>query len=99
MKVNIEYHDTEAYTVEEIVKNAQTNYGKSVSVVVSPDSPAPHDLIHFALQQIITHSQLSLLFDKKFSYEKDIKFLRAETLLKLEELLDNVIIENESKVA
>jgi len=98
MKVLISYHDDASFTAEEVVKLAQHNYGKSVRVEVQSDSPAPHDLIYFALQQIITHRQLSLLYDNKYTYQTDIKLLRAETLIKLQEILDDVIISNESKV-
>lgn len=99
MQVFIEYHDDSALTVEEVVKQATNNYGKNARVEVRADSPAPHDLIYFALQQMITYKQLSLLYDNKYSYNKDIKDLRAETLIKLEEILDSVIIDNESRVA
>lgn len=99
MKVNISYYDGESFTAEEVVKLAQHNYGKNVSVEVAADSPAPFDLIYHALQQIITYRQLSLLYDNKYSYQKDIAMLRAETLIKLTEILDSVIIDNESKIA
>jgi hypothetical protein len=99
MEVNITYHDNSSFTMEEAVKLAQHNYGRDVKVRVVADSPAPHDLIYFALQQIITHKQLSMLFDDKFMYQRDIKELRADTLNKLTEILDSVIIDNESKVA
>ncbi len=99
MKVTIKYNDDASFTVEEVVKLAQHNYGKGVQVVAESDSPAPHDLVYFALQQILTHRQLALLYDNKFSYQKDIKELRAEILSKIEDILDSVIIDNESKVA
>lgn len=99
MKVEITYHDNESYTVEEVVKLAHHNYGDKAKVQVYAESLAPHDQIYFALQQIITHRQLSLLFDDKYSYQKDIKELRAEVLYKVEEILDSVIIDNEAKVA
>lgn len=99
MKVTIEYHDNDSFTVEEVVKLALHNYGKAAHVEVQADSPAPHDQIYFALQQIITYRQLSLLYDNRDTYQKDIKMLRAEVLGKVEELLDSVIIDNESKVA
>ena len=98
MKVTITYHDGESFTTEEVVKLAHHNYGKSARVEVVADSPAPHDSIYFALQQMVTPAQLSLLYDNKYTYQKDIKQLRAETLHKLEELLDAVLIDNESKV-
>ena len=99
MKITITYHDDKSFTSEEVVKLAHTNYGKSARVEVQADSPAPHDQIAFAIQQIITPRQLSLLFDNKYTYQKDIKMLRAEIMMKLEEILDMVIIDNESKVA
>ncbi|HEY9701868.1 MAG TPA: hypothetical protein V6C58_05460 [Allocoleopsis sp.] len=98
MLVTIKYHDSESLTTEEVVNLAHHNYGESASIMVEADSPAPHDRILFALQQIVTPRQLVLLFDNKFTYQKDIKLLRAEVLQKLEELLDTVIIDNETKV-
>lgn len=98
MQVSINYHDDSALTVEEVVNLAHQNYGKSARVEVRADSPAPHDLIYFALQQIITHRQLSLLYDNKYTYATGLKELRSEVLLKLTELLDSVIIDNESRV-
>lgn len=99
MQVTIKFNDDTALTVEEVVKLAHANYGKSARVDVTADSFAPHDLIYFAIQQIITPRQLSLFYDNKYTYNKDIKELRFEVLIKLEELLDTVIIDNESKVA
>lgn len=99
MQVTLKYYDDHALTVEEVVKLAQQNYGKNVKVEVQSDSSAPHDLIYFALQQIVTYRQLSLLYDNKYSYQNDIKLLRAEVLTKLEEILDSVIIDNESRVS
>ena len=98
MKITITYHETESFTVEEVVKQAEHNYGKSIKVDITPESNKPHDLIYFGLQQIITHQQLGLLFDDKFGYQASIQKLRNETLYKLEEILDQVIIDNESKV-
>lgn len=98
MKITLTYHDTDALTVEEVVRQAEHNYGKSVRVEVTPESTKAHDLIYFGLQQIITHQQLGLLFDDKLGYQAGIQKLRNETLYKVEELLSQVIIDNESKV-
>ena len=98
MQVTVRYNDSESFTVEEVVKQAQHNYGKATVVQVFPDSANPHDLIYFGLQQIITHQQLSLLYDDKFGYQTSIQKLRNETLYKIQEILDQVIIDNESKV-
>lgn len=99
MRVDISYHDDTSFTVEEVVKFAQSVHGKNVKVDVHADSLAPHDQIYFALQQMVTARQLVLLYDNKYTYQKDIQTLRAEVLYKLQEILDSVIIDNESRVA
>ena len=76
MKVTITYHDTESFTVEEVVKQAVHNYGRQAQVQVMPESTMAYDHIYFGLQQLVTHEQLSLLFDKGSSYQQDIKKLR-----------------------
>lgn len=99
MKVQITYHDNESFTMEEVVKQAVFNYGKAAEVKVMPESTLPYDYIYFGLQQLMTHEQLSLLFDKSTDYQKDIKKLRDQILFKVTEIVDQLIIDNESKVA
>jgi hypothetical protein len=98
MKVTITYHDSESFTVEEVVKQAVHNYGRLAQVEVMPDSTMAYDHIYFGLQQLITHEQLSLLFDKGSSYQQDIKRLRDQVIYKVTEIVDQVFIDNESKV-
>lgn len=98
MKVTITYHDNESYTVEEVVKQAIHNYGKQAQIEIMPESTLAYDYIYFGLQQLITHEQLSLLFERDASYQQDIKKLRQEVLYKVTEIIDQVIIDNESKV-
>ena len=98
MKVQITYHDNESYTMEEVVKQAVHNYGKTVQVEITPESSLAYDHIYFGLQQLITHEQLSLLFDKDTAYQQDLKKLRESVLYKVTEIIDQVIIDNESKV-
>jgi hypothetical protein len=74
------------------------NYGKAAQVEVMPESTMAYDMIYFGLQQLITHEQLSLLFDKDTAYQQDIKKLRDAVLYKVTEIIDQVIIDNESKV-
>ena len=88
MQVTITYTDNQSFTKEEIVRNAQHLHGKTTSVTVMPESSNAHDLIYFGIQQMITHDQLSLIYDKTGNYQKDLKKLRAEVLYKLEELVD-----------
>jgi hypothetical protein len=98
MKVQITYHDNESFTMEEVVKQAIHNYGKAVDVEITPESSLAYDHIYFGLQQLITHEQLSLLFDKDTAYQQDLKKLRESVLYKITEIIDQVIIDNESKV-
>lgn len=98
MKVQITYHDNESFTVEEVVRQATHNYGKMAKVEVMPESTMAYDYIYFGLQQLMTHEQLSMLYDKGSSYQHDVKKLRAEVLYKVTEIIDQLIVDNESKV-
>lgn len=98
MEVTIKFNDEHSLTVEEIVKQAEQNYGRSVVVDVMPDSTKAYDLIYFGLQQILTHQQLSMLFDDKSGYQSKLKNLRSDTLFKIQEIVDQVLIDNEAKV-
>lgn len=98
MKVTITYHDTDSFTVEEVVKQAVHNYGKLAKVEVMPESTMAYDHIYFGLQQLLTHEQLSLLFDKGSNYQSEIKKLREQILYKVTEIIDQLIVDNESKV-
>jgi hypothetical protein len=99
MQVTIKYFDNESLTVEEVVRQAEHNYGKRVKVEVMPESTIAYDLIYFGLQQLLTHEQLSLLYSKNDSYQYDIQKLRSDVVYKIEEIIDQVIIDNEAKVA
>ncbi len=98
MKVNITYHDNESFTMEEVVRQAVHNYGKAVKVEVTPESTMAYDHIYFGLQQLITHEQLSLLYDSGAAYQQDLKKLREQVMYKITEIVDQVIIDNEAKV-
>ncbi len=98
MKVTITYHDNDSFTMEEVVKQAVHNYGRAAQVEVMPESTMAYDYIYFGLQQLITHEQLSLLYDRGSAYQQDIKKLRDEVMYKITEIVDQVIIDNESKV-
>ncbi len=98
MQVTIKYFDNESFTKEEIVRNAVHHFGRVAEVTVMPDSTNAHDFLYFGIQQIITHEQLGLFFNNRDTYSQDISKLRKDTLEKLAEILDTVIIENEAKV-
>lgn len=99
MKVNITYFDNDSFTMEEVVKQAVHNYGKSAVVNVGPETSLAYDHIYFGLQQLITHEQLSMFFAKDGSYQKDLQGLRERVLYKVTEIVDQVIVDNEAKVA
>lgn len=99
MQVTLRYNDSQSLTVEEVVRQAQHNYGNAVKIEISPDSIMAYDHIYLGLQMLLTHEQLSLLYDKGSNYQKELSTLRADVLYKVTEIIDQVIVDNESKVA
>lgn len=99
MQVIVKYHDTEALLVEEVIKQAKNNYGARAHVKVLPESDTPIDYLYFAIQRLITGEHLTLLYDSGSTYQKDLERLRAETMYKIGEVLNEVLIDNESKIA
>lgn len=98
MQVNIKYHDHTSLTVEEVVRQAQGNYGKDIEVKCMPDSSMAYDYIYFGLFQLTTHEQVGLAYDKSKDYQSDLKVLRKRILDKVTEILDQVIIDNEARI-
>ena len=98
MQVTIKYTDDSSLTKEEIMRQCYHNYGNSAEVEIMPDSTKPHDLIYHAIRLIITHDQISMLFDNKLEYQKNIDKLRNSVLTKISEIADQVIIDNEERV-
>lgn len=85
--------------MDEVIRQAKHNYGTGVQVEILPESTTTNDMLHFSLYQMIVHKQLSLLYDTKSAYQQDIRKLREEVLFKVQEALDDVIIEIESKAS
>ena len=98
MQITIKYQDDTSLTKEEILRQSYHNYGKNAEVQIMPDSDKPHDLIYHAVQAIITYDQLTMFYDDKLQYQKNIQKLRGEILYKIEEIIDQVIIDNEEKI-
>lgn len=98
MNVTLTYHDNESFTVEEVVSAARRNYGKNVAVSVTPESNKPDDMLYFALQSIITQDQLSLFFDNKDTYTKELQKLRTCVMHDVQAMMDSVIMDNETKL-
>lgn len=98
MKVTVEYHDEESLLVEEVIKRAKDNYGSRTVVKVLPESDTPIDYLYFAIQRLVTGDHLSLIYDSGPTYQRDLEKLRAETMYKIGEVLDDVLIDNEHKL-
>lgn len=96
--VTIKYHDDVSLTIEEIVKQATVNYGNMATVEVTASSQLPHDQIYWAIQQIVTHEQISKIFDKSCNYNAEISKIKSKLLSDITEILDQVILDNEAKV-
>lgn len=99
MRVKLEFIDNESLTVEEVVAQAHRNYGKAVKIETAPITSIAYDHIYHGLQQLITHQQISLMHDKGANYQVDLKKLRSDVLYKIEEIIDQVIVDNEDKVS
>ena len=99
MKVNIQYFDETSLTVEEVVSHAVKEFGPRAKVDIGPATNIAYDHIYFGLMQLITHRQVSAFYDTSVPYQKAIGTIRKETLEKLVEILDQVIIDNEAKVS
>jgi len=98
MQVIIKYYDNQSFLPEEVIRQAKDTYGKQASVTVRPESDTPIDYLYFALQRLITGEHLSLLYDSGPTYQQDLKKLRAEIMFKVEEVLNDVIIDNEHRL-
>lgn len=98
MKVIVQYHDNDSFLIEEVIKQAKTNYGATASVRVTPESDSPLDYIHFGIERYITGKHLTLLYDSGSTYHQDLEKLRNETLYKLGEILDEVLMHNEARI-
>lgn len=98
MQVNISYYDRESFTVDEVVASARRNYGRNVQVTVTPESSKVEDILYLALQSLITQDQLSLFFDNKDTYSQELSKLRSDVMLKVREIMDLVIIDNEARL-
>lgn len=99
MRVRLEFIDNDSLTVEEVVSQARSNYGDGVKIELAPETSIAYDHIYFGLQQLVTHKQLSMLYEKNGNYQSGIGRLRSDIVYKVSEILDQVIIDNESKVA
>lgn len=93
MRVNVKYHDNSSFLPEEVIRQAEQNYGPRATVTLLPDSDTPIDHLYFAVQRMITGDLLSHYYDSGSHFERDIARLKAEFLYKVSEVLDDVVQE------
>ena len=98
MKVTVEYFDDTTLISDEVVKDLKRKHGNNAVIRVGPDSNTPHDMISFALQQMTASAQLGFFYDDGALYATKLKQLRAETLFKVEELLNEVLMDTETSI-
>ena len=98
MQVILKYYDQDSFLPEEVIRQAKHNYGEKVQVVVRPESDTPMDYLYFALQRLITGDHLTLLYESGPTYQQDLEKLRTQILYKVQEVLNDVIIDNEAKI-
>jgi hypothetical protein len=100
MKVIVKFYEESALTIEEVYARVKEGLGVTPSSIeIYPDSNDPLDYIYFGIQQLITNDQLDCLFDAGPLYPKKLSALRASATQQLENELDRVISDNESKVS
>lgn len=98
MKAKLTFKST-ALTIDEIKEQARNAFGNFPPVVeIYPDGNEPEDYLYFGIQQLITHDLLNIIFDSGPIYPQKLIELRRETLLKLETILNRVIVDTEHKV-
>ena len=85
-------------TPDEVVRQAHEAFGNHINVECRPDSTQPYDYLSFGFSQLLTHEQLSIYFNKSADYNTEVAALRAKVIAKAIEIIDQVIVENESKV-
>lgn len=99
MRVKIEIKDKTFYSAEEAIAANKRIFGKDAKVQVLPDSDSPEDHIYFGLANLITVDQLDIFFEfAPHGYPDKLEQLKAQTMNKVEKILDQVIKANEDRV-
>ncbi len=91
MQVIVKYHDNSSFLPEEVIRQAEQNYGSRASVTLLPDSDTPIDHLYFAIQRMITGDLLTAYYDSGSHFERDLAKLKSEFLYKVSEVIDDVV--------
>lgn len=98
MKVKLEYIDTNALSAEEIVANIKAKFGDSANISVLPDSTDPFSLMYFAIQELITDSQLEAYFHEHQIYKEKCRDLLDQVINLATEATMKVLRDNERRL-
>jgi hypothetical protein len=98
MKVTITYYDNYSLTKEEIIRQAQHNYGENVEVKVEPVSDNYIDMLQYSLRGLVTYDQISHYFNSGPLYKQKLKELRASIINVVNTELDTIVIDNEERI-
>lgn len=100
MKIQVTYTDNESLTPEEVVENCKLMFGQDAHVSIRPNNSTPTGYLYLGLQLLLTERQVHLFYDEgKYVYDEKIVDLKKEVLNSVEEILNQVIIDNESRIA
>ena len=99
MKVTIKYNDNYSLTQDEVISNGKSIFGDNAEIIIEPTNDSAESIIYHGIQKLITTEQVQLFFDKgEYVYQEEIIKLKKETLTKLETILVQVLIDNESRI-
>ena len=99
MKVTLTFEDTESFTAKEIELNLKHLYGNTASVSIKPTGNSPESHIYFGLQELLTGNQVDSFFeDGQHLYQTRLASTRREILDKVEQILNQLIVDNENKL-
>jgi len=86
MQVIVKYRDNLSFLPEEVIRQAEQNYGSRATVTLLPDSDTPIDHLYFAVQRMITGDLISAYYD-----HEDVAKIKREFIYKVDEVVDDVI--------
>jgi len=99
-KITITYTDVDSLTDSEIKKSAKQLYGDNANITIAPMDNSPKSYIYHGILGLVTDEQVRLFFDEgEYIYREALPKLRAEILLEIGEILNQVIIDNEERIA
>lgn len=99
MQVTLKFEDRQSLTAKEITQNLKHLYGVSTDIEVTPTGTSPESYIYFGLQELLTEEQVHSFFeDGHHLYQSRLTETRRNILNKVENILNTLIVDNETKL-